>query len=121
MLAGNTTREIWTDECLSIKFTAGLANSRETSSKIIEDSAVVTSSKLIEDFSSHQELKIVNRIFEGLNEGIWPKSGLGQQRTVETCLLDRFGGNSTGLMRKCEVSSDVKRSLFSSEEKSVQQ
>ncbi|KZV22328.1 transcription factor HBP-1b(c38)-like [Dorcoceras hygrometricum] len=59
----------------------------------------MTSSKLIEDFSSHdieswavvrcirsdtvadQELKIVNRIFGGLNEGIWPKSSLGHERS----------------------------------------
>ncbi|KZV54860.1 hypothetical protein F511_37600 [Dorcoceras hygrometricum] len=84
--------------------------------KELKISVVMTSSKLIEDFSSRdiieswaavrcirsdtvadKELKIVNHDFGGLNEGIWPKNGLGQLR------------------------SDVKRSLFSSEEKSVQQ
>ncbi|KZV51882.1 hypothetical protein F511_13566 [Dorcoceras hygrometricum] len=51
------------------------------------------------DTVADQELKRVNRIFGGLNEGIWPKT---EELTAksESCSLDRFGGNSTGLMRK---------------------
>ncbi|KZV18948.1 hypothetical protein F511_03464 [Dorcoceras hygrometricum] len=68
MLAGNTTKEIWTDECFSKKFIAGLASRKKirelkisavvTSSKLIEDfSSRVTSSKLIEDFSSRDVIQ----------------------------------------------------------------
>ncbi|KZV23002.1 hypothetical protein F511_16753 [Dorcoceras hygrometricum] len=53
------------------------------------------------DTIADQELKRVNRIFEGLNEGIWPKSSLGHQTKFnELFSLDRSGGSNTGLMRK---------------------
>ncbi|KZV42938.1 pentatricopeptide repeat-containing protein chloroplastic [Dorcoceras hygrometricum] len=60
-----------------------------------------TTREVESDTVVEQELKTVKRDFEGLNEGIWPKSSLGHQtRFDELCSLDRSGGSSTGLMRK---------------------
>ncbi|KZV31233.1 hypothetical protein F511_17107 [Dorcoceras hygrometricum] len=62
------------------------------------------------DTIADQELKRVNRIFEGLNEGIWPKSSLGHQTKFnELFSLDRSGGSSTGLMRNMLVGSEVRK------------
>ncbi|KZT75807.1 pleiotropic drug resistance protein 1-like [Dorcoceras hygrometricum] len=62
------------------------------------------------DTVADQGLKRVNRIFGGLNEGIWPKT---EELTTksEYCSLDRFGGNSTSLMQKCDLEQNL-RSLL---------
>ncbi|KZV35574.1 hypothetical protein F511_27864 [Dorcoceras hygrometricum] len=76
-------------------------------------------------------MKIVKRDFGGLNEGIWLKSGFDQQINniaVESCSLGRFGGSSTGLMRKyaswfrCEekIDSDVGQKIDSAVESDVE-
>ncbi|KZV19241.1 hypothetical protein F511_20977 [Dorcoceras hygrometricum] len=61
-----------------------------------------------------QELKRVNRIFEGLNEGIWTQLRLGHQTKFnELFSLDRSGGSSTGLMRNMLVGSESQESAGS--------
>ncbi|KZV40520.1 hypothetical protein F511_40354 [Dorcoceras hygrometricum] len=63
-----------------------------------------TTREVESDIVAEQELKTVKRDFGGLSEGIWPKSSLGHQTMFdELCSLDRFGGSSTGLMRKYAI------------------